>query len=115
MSSVYSECSDYYSDHSEYTPVPQVGNNFPEFAARKGRELRRRKAVRDGASPDALDPSASGSTVLQLANERLHLVDLALLAFDDLVRQVACARVGELGALAGEDGDGVVRDHGPHP
>ena len=43
-----------------------------------------------------------------------HLGDFLVLRIDDLIRQLAHARVGDIGAAGGHDRDGMVGDHRAH-
>ena len=76
-----------------------------------GREKRAR-----GVGGVSRAASSADYSAFEVGDERLHLGDLAALRLDDLVGELAHARVRDLGARArGQDGDGVVRDHRLHP
>jgi len=55
------------------------------------------------------------SAALELGDERLHLGDLPALRLDDGVGELARAGIRDMRALAGQDGDRMVRDHRLHP
>src|SRR5215217_3061121 len=52
--------------------------------------------------------------VLQVGDQPLHLCNLAYLGCDDAIGQYADAGIADMGLRTGEDGDGVMWDHGAH-